>query len=139
MDFRSIVQYLGAPAKGSGIDVAGAAAVVRGGGILCPESPGAATAFAPRAGARRASAGAAPLGGGAAPLGAGAADGSAEGTRAAVARLVALLSAGVLGASATGGGAGALDDRRGAPGAGALDDRRGATGADVALGATGPD
>ncbi|WP_437759529.1 hypothetical protein [Sorangium sp. So ce1389] len=127
MDFRSIVQYLGAPAKGSGIDVAGAAAVVRGGGILCPESTGAATAFAPRAGARRASAGTAPLGAGAAPRGAGAADGSAEGTRAAVARLVALLSAGVLGVSATGCGAGALDDRSGA------------TGADVALSATGPD
>ncbi|WP_437737324.1 hypothetical protein [Sorangium sp. So ce1335] len=116
MIFRSIVQYLGGPAKGPGIDVAGAAAVVRGGGILCPGSPGAATAFAPRAGARRAPEGVEP------PLGAGAADGAG----AAIARVAALLSDGAPEAPATGKGTGALDDGSGAADAGALDGSGGA-------------
>ncbi|XXX73942.1 hypothetical protein WMF30_40480 [Sorangium sp. So ce134] len=145
MVFRSIVQYLGGPAKGPGVDVAGAAAVVRGGGILCPGSPGAATAFASCAGARRAAADVEP------PLGAGAVDGSADGAGAAVARVAALLSAGGLGAPAMGDGAGtldvrggaadagALDVRSGAADAGALDGRSGASGADVALAPTAPD
>ncbi|WP_129578521.1 MULTISPECIES: hypothetical protein [Sorangium] len=145
MVFRSIVQYLGGPAKGPGIDVAGAAAVVCGGGILCPGSPGAATAFAPRAGVRRAAAGVAP------PLGEGAADGSADSAGAAVARVAALLSAGAPEAPAMGDGADALDvrsgaadagalgGRSGAADAGALDGRSGAPGVDVALAPTAPD
>ncbi|WP_437980744.1 hypothetical protein [Sorangium sp. So ce117] len=132
MDSRSIVQYLGGPAKGPGIDVAGAAADARGGGILCPGSLGAATVFAPRAGTRRAIVDAA-------PFGVGAADDSAGGTVTAVALLAALLSAGTRGVSVTGVGAGALGDTSGAPGAGALDDRSGTAGAGVAVASTGPD
>ncbi|WP_155798368.1 hypothetical protein [Sorangium cellulosum] len=117
---RSIVQYLGGPAKGPGIDVAGAAVDARGGGILCPGSPGAATAFAPRAGARRAPEGVGP------PLGAGAADGSADGAGAAIAGVAALLPDGAPEAPATGKGTGALDDGSGAADAGALDGTGGA-------------